>query len=156
MTSDQQKIKSLLTTLLGGQVRLTSSIYDETYEILPATEEEINVFRKKANALQVPQIVIDQLTDLYKIANHFYFITVLGFHHCTDEAIFEWWNDKELWLSQRDFYTVRWTYNKFCLGEAGNVSFSKEHEFDTLIELIEGSIKEIRAAGDYDKIDNHD
>jgi hypothetical protein len=156
MNSDQQTIKSLLTTLIAGQVRLTSSIPGEAYEILPATGEQINLFKKRASDKRVPQNVIDQLVDLYKVADNFYYEIVLSFHNCIDQAIFEWWTDKELWLGQRDFYTLRWTNNKFCLGEASTISFSKEHEYETLIGLIEGCLKEIKAADDYDKLDNHD
>lgn len=77
---------------------------------------------------------------------------MLSFHSCVDETIFEWWNEKELYLGQRDFYTLRWANNKFCLGDVSTISFSEEHEHNTLIGLIEGCLKEIKAADDFDEL----
>ena len=142
MTSDQQKIKSLLTNLIDGG----------DYQIKPATNQQIDTFTKRAIDNGVDTKVIKQLVDLYEVADFFYYEIIIGFHHCDDLTIFEWWGDKELWLGQRDFNTLRWTNGKFCLGEASTISFSDEYQFDTLIELIEGCIKDINAANEYDKI----
>lgn len=142
MNSDQQKIKSLLGKLIAGQ----------EYALKPATKEQIEIFTKRALDNGVDTKVIKQLIDLYEVADFFYYEIIIGFHHCDDLTIFEWWNDKELWLGQRDFNTLRWTDGKFCLGDASNISFSDEYKFDTLIELIEGCIKDINAANDYDKL----
>ena len=133
MNSDQQKIKSLLTNLVQG----------EDYKIKPATKQQIDIFFERASENGVDTKVIKQLVDLYEVADFFYYEIIIGFHHCEDLTIFEWWNNKELWLGQRDFNTLRWTNSKFCLGDASTISFSEEYQFDTLIELIEGCIKEI-------------
>ena len=139
MNSDQQKIKSLLTNLADGK----------SYDIKPATKAQIDIFTQRAIDNEVDTTVIEQLVNLYEVADFFYYETVIGFHHCYDPIIFEWWEDRELWLGQKDFYTLRWTSEKFCLGDAGNISFSDEYEFDTLIELIEGCIKDINASDNY-------
>ncbi len=141
MNSDQQKIKSLLTKLVSGQ----------DFEIKPATKEQIEIFTQRAVDNCVDSDVIQQLVDLYEVADFFYYEIIIGFHHCDDLTIFEWWEDKELWLGLRDFYIIRWTKNKFCLGDSSTISFSTDYEFDTLIELIEGCIKEINEANFLDQ-----
>jgi hypothetical protein len=141
MTPDQEKIKSLLTNSLAAR----------DYVIEPATKEQISIFTNRAVDNGVDAIVIKQLVDLYKVADYFYSEIIIGFYHCDDPTIFNWWDDKELWLGQRDFNTLRWFEGKFCLGDASTISFSDEYKFDTLIELIEGCIKDIDAANEYDK-----
>jgi hypothetical protein len=65
------------------------------------------------------------------------------FHKIDDEILFEWWNsDKELWLGSKDNDMLRWSENEFCIGDASNVSYSYEYEFDTLIELLQKSFEE--------------
>ena len=131
---DQEEIKLLLSSLAAGQ----------GCEIKPATKEKIDIFHERALADGVDSKAISQLIDLYQVANGFSYETVIDFHDCEDEIIFEWWSHGELWLGLRDFYVIRWANNKFCLGDASNSSFSAEYEYGTLIELIKGCIDEIR------------
>lgn len=116
---------------------------ENTEGIVPATNEQIETFREKCQEFGVDSIVVEQLVDFYSIANNFMYEVVFGFHSCTDELIFEWWEDGELWLGQRDFNTLRWADGKFCLGDAGSISYSQENEYDSLVDLIKGCIKEI-------------
>jgi hypothetical protein len=111
----------------------------------PATPKQIKTFEANAIKYNVPQQVIDELKQLYKVANEFEYDIVIGFFSCDDEIIFEWWNDKELWLGQMDLYVIRWANNKFCLGDASNVSFSEEYEFETIADLLNGCVKEIES-----------
>jgi len=141
MNSEQQKIKSLLTKLVDGQ----------DYDIKPAAKEQIEIFIQRAVDNGVDSKIIKQLVDLYEVADFFHYEIIIGFHRCDDLTIFELWDDKELWLGLRDFYIIRWTKSKFCLGDASTISFSADYEFDTLIELIEGCIKEINEADYFDK-----
>ena len=141
MNLDQQKIKSLFVNLVDG----------DDYKIRPSTKEQIDIFTQRALDNGVDIKVIKQLVDLYEVADYFYYEIIIAFHPCDDLTIFGWWGDKELWLGQRDFYTLRWASDKFCLGDASNVSFSDEYQFDTLIELIECCIKEINKADYFDK-----
>ncbi len=134
MTERQNEIKELLL-----------SLPEEHHEgISPASDEQIDKFKRTSERRGVDSNVIEQLADLYSVANNFMYEVILGFHSCTDDMIFEWWEDGELWIGQRDFNTLRWTNGKFCLGDAGNVSFSKENEHHSLIDLIKGCIKEIK------------
>ena len=114
-----------------------------TKEITPASKENIAIFKKKAEEKNIQEGVIDQLVDLYIIADNFMYEVILGFHSCTDDIIFEWWQHGELWIGQRDFNTLRWANGKFCLGDAGSISYSEENEYESLLDLIEGCIKEI-------------
>ena len=142
MNINQQKIKSLFNNLVDG---------DAGYKFQPATKENILIFTQRAIENGVDIKVIKQLVDLYEVADYFYYEIIIAFYPCDDLTIFEWWSDKELWLGQRDFYTLRYANNKFCLGDASSVSFSEEYEFNTLIELIEGCIKDIKEADYFDK-----
>jgi hypothetical protein len=134
MTPSQQELYKLLTSL--------ESSYSEN--LIPTSLERIERFEKRAMKHGLDKKVIEQLTDLYKITDSFSYIIVIGFHPCDDEMIFQWWDNKELWIGQRDFNTLRWSNNKFCLGDAGNISYSPEHEYDSLIELIKGCMREIK------------
>lgn len=116
---------------------------DFTYGVAPATSEQLKVFKKNANRYGVKESVINELTSLYKVANKLDFEVILGFHSCDDEIIFEWWNEGVLWLGQRDFNTLRWVNDKFCLGDAGDYSYSDKNEYDSLEGLVRGCIKEI-------------
>ena len=137
MNTNQKKIKKLFGNLENA----------DDYKISPATNEQIEIFIKVATEKQVPQTVIAQLTDLYEVANDYNYEIIMAFHCCTDEIIFEFWDDeRELWLGQRDYNMLRWANGKFCLGDASNASFGEEYEAETLIQLIEICIKEIEEA----------
>ena len=123
-------------------------------QIEPATQQQIDVFTQKALANEVDDTAIGQLVELYEVANAFSYEMIISFHSCDDQILFEWWSRKQLWLGQRDFYTVRWANGKFCMGDASNVSFSEEESFDTLIEFMEyyaADIEKLNQQGDYDE-----
>jgi len=125
-------------------LRLLKSLPEEESDgIFPATKENIESFKKMAQAQGVHFEVIDELTDLYTVADSYAFNVILGFYSFVDDVIYEWWNDNILWIGQRDFNTLRWANGKYCLGDAGSISYSKENEYDTLVDLIKGCIKEI-------------
>jgi len=134
MNSRQREIEKLLRSLPE----------EYTEGIAPASKEEIEVFEKRAREFGVENNVIEQLIDLYSVADNFMYEVILGFHSCMDDMIFEWWQDGELWIGQRDFNTLRWSNGAFCLGDAGNVSYSKDNEYESLIDLIIGCIMEIK------------
>ena len=48
-------------------------------------------------------------------------------------------------LVKSTWILIRWKDGKFCLGDAGSVSYLKEFEFDSLLDLIEASVKEIKS-----------
>ncbi|WP_324027852.1 hypothetical protein QSV08_07865 [Maribacter sp. BPC-D8] len=133
MNSNQNEIRDLL-----------KSIEDEySGDLIPASIENIELFKIKAVANGVNTSVIEQLVDLYTVADNYMAQMILGFHSCNDAVLYEWWAEKELWLGQLDFNTIRWANDKFCLGDASNTSYSKNNEYDTLIDLIKGCIEEI-------------
>lgn len=121
---------------------------DMTYGVLPATSNQLEIFKSNAKGHGVKNSVIEELSSLYQLANKLDFEVILGFHSCDDEIIFEWWNEGVLWLGQRDFNTLRWVNDKYCLGDAGDYSYSEENEYDTLEGLVRGCIKEIEDLSD--------
>ena len=134
MNSNQNEIRDLL-----------KSIEDEySDDLIPASIENIELFKIKAEANGVNTSVIEQLVDLYTVADNYMAQMILGFHSCNDAVLYEWWAEKELWLGQLDFNTIRWANDKFCLGDASTISYSKNNEYDTLVDLIKGCVEEIK------------
>ena len=105
-------------------------------KMVSAPSELIDRFCTDAFDAGVPNDVISQLKEFYQITNGIPCIDGFDFHSCDDNSVFEWWSDKELWLAQRDCYTLRWVDSKFCLGDASNISLAPEAEFDSLVDLL--------------------
>lgn len=112
-------------------------------EIIPADEDLLADFYRRATQHGVPVPAIEQLVEFYKLSNGTPCLNGFSFHRCEDEILFEWWEDDQaLWLSQRDCDVLRWSNNKFCLGDASNVSYGEEYEFSTLVDLLEAAFNE--------------
>ncbi|NJI72436.1 hypothetical protein HCX49_04390 [Sphingobacterium kitahiroshimense] len=108
------------------------------FELVPATSLQITVFKERAFTKKVPENVITQLIELYKVADGYVNHMVIGFINCDDETIFEWWGVyQELWIGQRDLNTLRWANGTFCLGDASSTSYDESYESPTLVGLIE-------------------
>src|SRR5262249_8913601 len=92
---------------------------------------------------QVPHKVVTQLADFYSLVDGVPCLDSLDIHRCADLILFEWWDQQELWLGQRDCYTLRWSgaKEKFCVGDAGNVSFSAGDEYRTFAEALRHMVK---------------
>ncbi len=122
---------------------ILESLFNECdAKMVPASEEQIERFVDESQLRGFSEDVIDELCEFYGITNGIPCLNGFDFHACDDMALFEWYKDQELWLGQRDLYTLRWANGLFCLGDSSNVSFSKEHEYKTLVDLLDGSIKE--------------
>ena len=109
----------------------------------PASTTSLILFTTRASERKVPREVVAQLTDFYSIVDGVPCLNSVDIHRCADLIIFEWWDKQELWLGQRDLYTLRWSWSKdrFCLGDAGNVSFSQEDEYPTFAEALRHLVK---------------
>ena len=116
---------------------LTPLFVDYDKEMVPANNELIACFYKEATAKGIPNEVIEQLIEFYKVTNGIPCLNGFSFHCCDDEILFEWWDDKELWLGESDDDILRWVSGKYCLGDASEVSYSDQFEYLTLYELIE-------------------
>ena len=114
--------------------------YDEN--LVPADENLLSDFSKRALSRGVAAQVVNELLEFYNVTNGVPCLDSFDFHRCDDEILFEWWDDRILWLAQRDYYTLRWLNNMYCLGDAGNNSFGEAYEFDTLTALLEFAFKE--------------
>jgi hypothetical protein len=104
----------------------------------PASKESLDQFQTRSDEHGVPHEVVTQLVDFYSIVDGVPCLNSLDIHRCADPVLFEWWDQQELWLGQRDFSTLRWSSKegKFCIGDAGNVSFSKSDEYRTFAESL--------------------
>jgi hypothetical protein len=136
---DQRKIRDLLVPLFASYGRAMA----------PASEEALHRFSLAAENRGLPRAVVVQLSRFYQVTNGVPCLDSFDFHACDDQILFEWWDRQELWLGQRDFYTLRWAAGRFCLGDAANVSFSAEHEYETLVELLYGAFREWSGGASY-------
>jgi hypothetical protein len=120
-------------------VALLKPLFD-LYEkaMKPASEASLDVFRARTAERNVPQDVVTQLADFYSVLDGVPCLDSLAIHCCDDLILFEWWDAQELWLGQRDLYTLRWSAakGKFCIGDAANVSFSPDDEYDTFAAAL--------------------
>ena len=109
----------------------------------PASENSLDLFRARATEYRVSHEVVTQLVDFYSVVNGVPCLNSLDIHRCDDLIIFEWWDQQELWLGQRDFYTLRWSSSRsrFCIGDASNVSFSPGDEYGTFTEALRHMVK---------------
>lgn len=114
--------------------------YDE--KLVPADENLLSDFSKRALSRGVAAQVVDELLEFYNVTNGVPCLDSFDFHRCDDDILFEWWDDRILWLAQRDYYTLRWLSNMYCLGDACNNSFGEAYEFGTLTALLEFAFKE--------------
>ncbi len=115
--------------------------HDVTME--PADESSLNLFKERTDDREVPPHVTKQLTHFYSIVDGVPCLDSLDIHRCDDLIIFEWWAQHELWLGQRDSFTLRWSRSKdrFCIGDGGNVSFSSQDEYQTFAEALQHMVK---------------
>ena len=111
-------------------------------EMIPADKYAIDAFKECATDRGVPSDVIGQIVELYELTDGVPCIDGFDLHSCGDEIIFEFWNDKELWIAQNSMDMLRWANGKFCLGHAGDLSYGEEYEFDSLAELLEAAFSD--------------
>lgn len=112
-------------------------------KIVPADENLWADFCRRAAERGVPDSVIGELVEFYRISNGTPCFDGFSLHRCDDEILFEGWESgRELWLGQRDCDVLRWADGKFCLGDASNISYGEEYEFPTLVDLLEAAYKD--------------
>jgi len=125
-------------------VALLRPLFD-AYEVAmkPATKTSLKLFKARTVERKVPQDVVTQLTDFYSVVDGVPCLDSLDIHRCADLILFEWWDQQELWLGQRDSYTLRWSAgkNRFCIGDAGDVSFSASDEYHTFADALRHMVK---------------
>jgi hypothetical protein len=132
MTDHKTEVKKLLEPLF--------SLYHK--ELLPASVEQFVKFHRQTLKLDVPDTVVDELTNFYKVTNGVPNLDRFIFHCCGDKKLFEWWSEKgELWLGSRENDVLRWKNDRFCLGDTNSISYSAEYEFSTLSGLLEKSFE---------------
>jgi hypothetical protein len=110
----------------------------------PASEASLELFRTRAREREIPEDVIRQLVDFHSVIDGVPCLDSLDIHRCDDLILFEWWDQQELWLGQRDFYTLRWSMSKmrFCIGDASTVSFSENDEYAAFAEALRHLVRQ--------------
>ena len=115
-------------------------VHGATFTLKPATDEELDRFKKLCAEYNVEQRIVEELTDYYSQNNNFfdYFI-------CDDRALFEWWGDdgqRSIWLGcldDDDCFIYDDIDHKYGIGFAGSKDIG---EYDTLMEMLEAYLKE--------------
>ncbi len=116
--------------------------YDK--EMAPASEGLIAEFCRQVQQRNIPEPAVEQLTGFYRVTNGVPCLNGFDFHRCDDDILYEWWDtDGHLWLGSFNDDVLRLADGKFCLGDAGNISYSDNDEFTTLRELIERVVGEM-------------
>ncbi len=113
----------------------------EAYRVAmrPASDASLRLFRTRAAERGVPPGVVAQLADFYALLDGVPCLDSLDVHRCADVILFEWWDDaRELWLAQRDYHVLRWSWarDRFCVGDAGTISCSADDEYRTFAEAL--------------------
>jgi hypothetical protein len=123
---------------------LLRPLFDE-YDLpmKPAGESSLSLFKKRASDRKVPPNVTDELCRFYSIVDGVPCLDSLEIYSCADMIIFEWWDQQDLWLGQRDHNILRWSSSKdrFCVGDASNISFSPQEEFRTFAEALRHMVR---------------
>ena len=126
--NEQKQIKELLEPLF--------KLFYKRF--IPTSVEMFVQFHKQTLTLNVPDTVVEQLTDFYKVSNGVPNLDGFIFHGCKGKNLFECWVKKEeIWLGSRDNDILRWKNGQFCLGDANTLSYSADYEFPTLSGLLE-------------------
>ena len=113
--------------------------HDHYFDIVPASEEELKTFEEHCHKYGVDDAVCAELLDFYRQSN-----SLFNYFTCDGETIFEFWQDSgELWLGNLDMDMFRYyeKRKKYGIGDASEFSYSEEHEFDTLEEMIEAYLR---------------
>lgn len=110
--------------------------------IIPASQDQIESFRKEATSKKVPQKAIEELVRFYKVSTGIPCLDSVSIHEINDTILYEFWSEEELWIGQRDMDMIRWSDGKFHLGSAGDLNYGPEDIFETLLEVIEKGFKD--------------
>lgn len=126
-------------------LNLVKPLFDEfKYKITPSKKEDIDLFRLKIIEHKIPEKILHELLDFYKISNGIPCLDI-DFHDCLNKNLYEFWEtEKSLWLGSRDSDIFRWVNNKYCIGTVTEYSYSQEHEFETLYDLLNKAINEYK------------
>ena len=113
-------------------------VYKSAVEIKPASKNELSIFKKNCKIYHVHKDVVRKLLEYYKMHKKFF-----SYFSCDEEDIFEFYDDEKwLRLGHKDFWVFRYVEEskKFTIGDASNLSFGEEYEFDSIMEMLESFI----------------
>ena len=114
-------------------------VHGQCVTLEPATEEELESFKKLCAEYNVEQRIVDELAEYYSQNK-----SLFGYFTCDDRGLFEWWQDdgqRSIWLgcAGDDCFIYDDIGHKYGIGFAGNKDIG---EYDTLMEMLEAYLKE--------------
>ncbi|GAB5399261.1 MAG: hypothetical protein Aureis2KO_08460 [Aureisphaera sp.] len=119
-------------------MKLIQPIFNTSWkEVIPATESQLTEFSRLAHNKGVPEKTILELVEFYRITNGIPCVDSLEIHQIDDSILFERWEERELWIGQRDFYMIRFKDNKYHLGDASNLNYGDEYVSESLIGILQ-------------------
>src|SRR5690606_716714 len=113
-----------------------------------ASENQLNDFKEFALKKGLPDKTVLEFIEFYRVTNGIPCLDSLDIHKINDIILFEWWDDSEIWIGQRDFYTIRWKDYKYHLGDASNLNHGSEYISNSFIGILQIGINEWYAEDD--------
>jgi len=83
-----------------------------------------------------------EFIEFYQVTNGIPCLDSLDIRKINDILLFEWWDDGEIWIGQRDFVTIRLKDDKYHLGDASNLNHGNEYVSDSLIGIFQIGIND--------------
>jgi hypothetical protein len=105
----------------------------------PASEEELEQFRKNCRDHHVEPRIEDELAGYYRQAG-----SLFNYFRCDDPLLFDWWQDDEqrsIWLGclDDDSFIYDDIHHRYAVGFAGS---SDSGVYDSLSEMLQAYLKE--------------
>lgn len=105
----------------------------------PASEEELEQFRKNCRDHHVGKQIEDELAGYYTQAG-----SLFNYFRCDDPLLFDWWQDDEqrsIWLGclDDDSFIYDDIHHRYAVGFAGS---SDSGVYDSFSEMLEAYLKE--------------
>lgn len=124
------------TDMETNRIQVLFDKYRNNYRLSckPATENQLQGFRKNCMDYGISTEIMDELVAYFKLNNSFF-----GYFECDNILIFEWCEQGCLWLGQRELWTFRCLLekHKYAIGDASEDSFGEDYEFDTIEEMLQ-------------------
>ena len=104
----------MISTVRGEYI-----VHGQCVTLEPATEEELESFKKLCAEYNVEQRIVDELAEYYSQNK-----SLFGYFTCDDRGLFEWWQDdaqRSIWLgcADDDCFIYDDIDHKYGIGFAG-------------------------------------
>lgn len=135
-----EEFKRVVVSKVENEIKvLINSLFDKYgYEINAATKEQMYEFEIRAIENGVSSKAISELSKLYSITNGIDpSLDSLWICKAEDSMKYEFWYDqKKLWIGQRDMDLLSWKDDRFHIGDAGELNYGEDYVFDNIYDFI--------------------